>query len=182
MFILFLLISLAAFVVLIAGLIKPSIIKSGLSRKKVVLIFGIGTIAAFILAIATNPASEKAKEKQETQAPIATSIPKPKEVSEPGKEAFLRLPDNTDPKQLIPLAPTKEVSGKVTKTLLAKDWQGLLELASEGVFGLSNGSKVLVIDTALGLRKVRIIAGVREVDKDKVGLAGWVAKEFVVDK
>ncbi len=43
---------------LVAGLIKPSIystlIKSGLSRKKIVLIFGVGTIAALIVAAASG--------------------------------------------------------------------------------------------------------------------------------
>lgn len=109
-----------------------------------------------------------------TQTPTST---KPREVSELGKEAFLRLPDNTDPKQLIPLAPTKEISGQVTKTLIAKDWQGLLELmTNEGVFSVPNGTKALLIDKAIGLRKVRVLEG------EMQSKAGWLPMEWVVDR
>lgn len=97
-----------------------------------------------------------------------------------GQEGYLRLPNISDPKQVICLGQTKEDLEQITKALLAKDYVGLLEIP--GAFCVGNGSKVSVIDTGLGIRKVRILQGVNDVDKDKVGLSGWVEYEWVVNK
>jgi hypothetical protein len=48
-------------------------------------------------------------------------------------------------------------------------------------FGVSKGSKVLVIDRNTFSRKVRIIEGVKSVDDDKVGQAGWIPFEWVIN-
>lgn len=95
-----------------------------------------------------------------------------------GDEGFLRSSDN--PNQIVFLAVTPDAFDKLIKTILAKDSVGLLELAAEGnAFGVTNGAKVKVIDTAIGRREVRILEGVKPVDQDKIGLSGWVPYEWV---
>lgn len=113
------------------------------------------------------------------QTPADTA---PREVSAIGQEGYLRLPNNSDAAQMICLAPTQEVYQKYTTSLMAHDTQGILDLGNEGLFCVGNGSKVLVIDTAFGLRNVRVVAGMSAADTDKEGKAGWVAKEWVVDR
>ena len=107
-------------------------------------------------------------------SPTQTS-PSGSSISESG---FLRLPNNNDPEQVICLGPTKESYNQIGKALLANDMIGLLEIP--GAFCVSNGSRVKLIESSFALRRVRIETGVRPVDSDKVGMSGWVAKEFVV--
>ena len=79
------------------------------------------------------------------------------------------------------LATDKPSFDELTKALTANDSMGVLQLAAAGkVFGVSSGSRVLVIDRDTFTRKVRILAGVKDIDTDKVGLAGWVPFEWVV--
>ena len=76
-----------------------------------------------------------------------------------GDPAVLRLPSTTDPTQIICLGSTREDFSEITKAFLAKDYAGLLEIP--GAFCVSNGTKVQVIDSAYGVRKVRIFETVR---------------------
>ncbi len=83
---------------------------------------------------------------------------------------------------MILLAPTPEVWDEVGKSFSVNDTYGLVELSGKGVFGVSNGTKILVIDkkgTLAPLYKVRILQGVRSIDEDKVGRAGWLPRDFV---
>jgi hypothetical protein len=114
-----------------------------------------------------------------SEAPVPTG---PQAVSELGQQAYLRLPSTEDSKQVICLAPDKETHSALQTALMAKDSIGILELTNKGVFCIGNGSKVQVIDRSSGLRRVRIISGVNEVDANKVGRSGWVAMEWVVDR
>ena len=95
-----------------------------------------------------------------------------------GEEGFLRLLNNNDPTQVICLGPTKESYEEISRALRANDMIGLLEVS--GAFCVSNGSRVKLIDSDFAVRRVRIEAGVRPIDSDKVNMSGWVAKEFVV--
>lgn len=106
----------------------------------------------------------------------------PQELRTIGAEGFLRLSNIDDPEQVIFLTPTQELWDEVGKVFLSKDAYGMLELSQKGVFGISNGTKVLVIDRSFTLTKVRILKGVRPIDEDKIGLAGWTPKEWVVDR
>lgn len=92
----------------------------------------------------------------------------------------MRLPDINDPEQVICLGPTKESYDQITKAIMSGDTIGLLEIP--GAFCVSNGSKAKLIDQAFAVRRVRIEEGVRPVDSDKIGLSGWVAKEFIVKR
>ncbi|MDD3723138.1 MAG: zinc ribbon domain-containing protein [Lutibacter sp.] len=95
-----------------------------------------------------------------------------------GQEAYLRLPNISDPSQMICLGETINDANKITKAMLAKDFIGLLEI--KGAFCVSNGTKVKIIEKDFPLRKVRIVQGVNKVDNDKIGLAGWLPLEWVV--
>lgn len=106
----------------------------------------------------------------------------PNEARSLGQDAYLRLPGNDDPAQVLCLAPTKAVYDEYGKALLAKDYLGILDLTKVGLFCVHNGSGVKVIDTSVTLTKVRVTRGATDVDSDKVGEAGWSASEWVVVK
>ncbi len=185
---LFLLLFLASPTLLIFGLIKPSIFSNWFkgktpSRENLIIIFSLSTGIFFLLTIitASNKATTKKNDisnqkliKKDELNPTKTSAI---QINEIGQEAFLRLQNNTSIKQLIPLAPTKEVSTKTIKALIAKDWYGLQELMlNEGVFGVQNGTKALIIDVSFESRQVRILQG------EMLGKSGWLPKEYVVDR
>lgn len=96
----------------------------------------------------------------------------------PGEDGYLKLKATTDPDQIICLGDTKESYQEVSKSIMSKDYQGLLE--NRGAFCVGNGTMVRVIDFSSGLREVRIISTIRDIDKDKVGRRGWTATEFVL--
>lgn len=60
----------------------------------------------------------------------------------------------------IAVAVTRETYSEMFKALSAKDMYGLsLLMVSDRVFLVDDGTKILVIDTAFGLRKVRVLEG-----------------------
>lgn len=96
-----------------------------------------------------------------------------------GQRGVLHMTDDSG--QIIFIATTESAFEELSKALVAKDTMGVLELAGQGkVFGVTNGSKVLIVDRSFVKRKVRILEGVRPIDADKVGLVGWVPVEWVV--
>lgn len=69
---------------------------------------------------------------------------------------------------------TKEAHEKITKAVLAKDAVGVAQFLRNGdVIQLAEGTKVLVIDFALGLREVRVLEG------DNFGKSAWLPKEWI---
>ena len=98
-----------------------------------------------------------------------------------GDEGFLKVGD--DPNQVVFLATDLDAFNELLKIIRAKDEYGLLTLGLQGrAFGVTNGTKVKIIDTGLGKRRVRIIQGIKPIDEDKVGLSGWIPKEWVVSQ
>lgn len=118
--------------------------------------------------------------KPSTEATPTADPNTPKQLSEVGAEGYLRLPNNSDATQNIILTENKEDYEKVTKAMLANDTQGLLEIPS--AFGVSVGTKVKLLESGIGVRRVRILEVPEAIDQDKVGRAGWVAKEWVVNR
>jgi len=177
---------------IIIGIAKPHLFdrwfKGNATRGKVAGAFGALTFVFFVLFGLTSgsrpaqPAKTVAENqtKQEDTKPAAEQKAPAAEDDQVqiGDDAFLRLPGISDPEQVICLGSTKEEFEQVSKALLAKDTLGLFDLP--GAFCVSNGSRVKVIDSAFGVRRVRITAGVRNVDNDKIGTSGWTAKEWVV--
>jgi hypothetical protein len=138
----------------------------------------LGCIALFIIIIsaATNGGGSSTP----TQQPISTPTGGDWQSLVVGDDSFLRIPGITDSNQNICLGKTTKDAEAVSQALLAKDYVGLLEIP--GAFCVGNGSKVKLIEKDFPYRKVRILAGVKEVDKDKVGLFGYVPAEWVVSK
>ncbi|MEI6040030.1 MAG: hypothetical protein WCP93_01625 [Candidatus Berkelbacteria bacterium] len=113
----------------------------------------------------------------------SSSAPQVSNIAVNGDEAYLKLPNIDDTGSAILLATDKKYLDEVTKTLINKDYMGILELAEQNkAFAVHNGSKVLVIDGTMFARRVRILQGTQPVDSDKVGLSGWVPMEWVVKK
>jgi hypothetical protein len=96
-----------------------------------------------------------------------------------GQEVFLRVPNTSDPTQIICLAPNQAVYDQYTKALQAQDYQGVLDLQSTGMFCVGNGTEVKIIDTSAFMAEVRVVKGENKVDTDKVGSAGWTDKTFL---
>ncbi len=97
-----------------------------------------------------------------------------------GQEGYIRLPNNPDTTQIICLGKTKSDADKIGEVLLAKDYMGLLEIP--GAFCVHNGTKALLIEKSFPLRRVRITEAYQKVDQDKVGQAGWLPLEWVVNR
>jgi len=116
------------------------------------------------------------KDKEAQSDPVAVDI----NDMQVGDDGFLRIPDVSDPKQVICLGATKDEAGQITSALLIKDYIGILELP--GAFCVGNGSKIKLLEKDFPYRRVRIIEGINEVDTDKFGLSGWLPLEWVVNK
>jgi hypothetical protein len=86
-----------------------------------------------------------------------------------GEEGYINTPS---PKAIIAL--TKNDYKELTKIYLANDTIGIGDFLLSGKgFAVPKGTKVLVTDTAVGARKVRVLEG------DNIGKAGWIAMEWV---
>ncbi|TSC83227.1 MAG: hypothetical protein G01um101419_137 [Parcubacteria group bacterium Gr01-1014_19] len=145
-------------------------IESQIKEKKKILIIGTSIVCGFflmILVIVIGSISSSPQQSVKTQSVVSI-----------GGEGVLRSSD--DPSGTVFLATTPEALNQLTKTIIAKDAVGLLQLAIEGkAFGVTNGTRIKVIDSGVGTRGVRIVQGVNPVDQDKIGRSGWVPYEWV---
>lgn len=86
-----------------------------------------------------------------------------------GEEGYIKFPSAN-----ITIATTQEGFKQIVKSSIANDDRGIAELIySKNAFLVANGTKVLVIDSAVGARKIRILEG------DKINETGWTAMEFI---
>ena len=89
-----------------------------------------------------------------------------------GEEGFIKVPS---PSAI--LANTEANYKELTKIYLANDTMGIGDfLLSHKGISIPSGTKVLVIESATGIRKVRVLEG------EKIGEAGWIAMEWVSKK
>lgn len=169
--------------------------KLGRILSKFLMVLGLIFIVLFVFAALSNESPKTINELSPSPAlssipsPIATPVESPtpaasRIVRTIGGEGFLRLPNTDDPEQVLFLAPTPKIYNDVSGMFLAKDFSlgAMRELAAKGVFGVSNGSRIRVLDTTFTLTRVRILEGIRPIDSDKVGLSGWLPYEWVVDR
>lgn len=105
-----------------------------------------------------------------------------------GSNAILRIPHNTDPESVVLLSPDPNTyNDEMNKLYAVKGnpealYYQMGALAAKGWIGVSNGTKIVVIDKKGildPLYEVRIMNGVRDVDSDKIGLSGWSARTFI---
>jgi hypothetical protein len=149
--------------------VRQSILKKKFGCGTTILIFSILLIIMIAIGISSDN-NQKA-------TPSNTAQPQNDNL-QIGDNGYLRLPNTTDPSQVICLGTTKDDADKIGKALLAKDFMGLLEIP--GAFCVGNGSQVKLIEKDFPYRKVRIIQGINKVDSDKIGLVGWLPFEWVV--
>ena len=88
-----------------------------------------------------------------------------------GEEGYIKGTSGT-PNEI--LTKTKADYDVFIDILLSKDTIGLGQfLQDDRGFGVANGTKVLVIGTAVGVRQVRVLEG------EHLGESGWLAMEYV---
>jgi hypothetical protein len=76
--------------------------------------------------------------------------------------------------EITPVGISESAIEAWTKARVAKDQHGMFLLMNSGeIFSVKTGTKVLVIDTAMAKRKIRILAG------EKTGASGWVSEDYV---
>ena len=94
-----------------------------------------------------------------------------------GEEGIINFRDDKSDcsgEDKVLLGTTKEAQDKVGKTLLAKDEMGIAELLITGeAFGVAICTKAKVIDSAVGIRQVRILEG------ENLGKSGWLPYEWI---
>lgn len=79
------------------------------------------------------------------------------------------------------LAADRDAFDQMQKDFVSNDTVSFFELASQGrAFGVSSGTKALIIDSAVGSRQVRILESAQGVDQNKIGRTGWIPAEWVV--
>lgn len=165
--------------------------KSGWTKQTKWIVTGI--IAVFlIIGMATSgsstPSTTKTSKGTPTPAittsasvspatPTSTPTPTPtlKTISL-GDEVILNFNDDKTKcdEQKMVLGYEKKDAEQVTKSSVAKDTEGLVELILQGRgFAVKNCTKAKLIESGFGYRKVRILDG------DTAGQAGWLPTEWV---
>lgn len=92
------------------------------------------------------------------------------EFFNPGEEGYLRVSGSN----IVSVLNTPEIHEQFMKAGLAKDTYGMAKIISDGRgFNVNVGTKVLVIDSEVGIRKVRVLDGEHAIKE------GWVSKEFI---
>lgn len=87
-----------------------------------------------------------------------------------GEEGFLRVAGQKE----ILVASTKESLDRLVNAAVSKDNYGMGEMVLSGeAFFVDTGIKVLVIESGLTSKRIRILEG------KKTGYSGWVPSEFV---
>ncbi|HYE76032.1 MAG TPA: hypothetical protein VEF04_21985 [Blastocatellia bacterium] len=132
-------------------------------------------IVVFASAIAMAPNPEDTAVQSSTAA--ASNESTETDSAKVGEEAVLRFGTS----DVVFLA-TDEASFQIlSKSIASGDTYGMIELAANGKgFGVGQDTKVLIIDSGVGKRKVRILSSSRKIDQDKIGLSGWTFAEAVV--
>ncbi|MFA6416387.1 MAG: hypothetical protein WCW56_02780 [Candidatus Paceibacterota bacterium] len=141
------------------------------------IIIGIAIITLVIVGVVLSDDLEANKQVAKINKPKPVETETVHDFVKIGDIGYLRLPGTKDPEQMICLGPTKEAYDQVMSSISAKDLLGIVEA---GGFCVGNGTKVKVIGGSFSLKQVRIIEGVREIDKNVVLRSGWVATEWVV--
>lgn len=125
--------------------------KKWYKRWWVIILFGVIAVV-FISSIGGEPTAST-----------------PSNIVRVGEEGYLRVSG-----EIVTVARTKEAYDDFTQSMYAKDTYGMAKLVADGkAFNVPVGTKVLVIDQAVGDRKVRILEG-SHTNED-----GWVVKEFI---
>jgi len=144
-------------------------------------------IAVFLVLVVIGSMGEDKSSKQASQPSKETASQqpqeadnKPKQLKNLGDEGYLRYPDSNDSEAIVILTADRENYKQVVTAGLSGDTLGILEIP--GAFGVSVGTQVKIIDTDVGVKRVRILDGATDVDDEKIGRTGWTASEWVVNQ
>jgi len=122
----------------------------------------------FILAWFSDDSTPATSEPAPVQT-TASAQPKPSDKVAVGEQGYINSPS---PKAI--LANTKDGYKEIMQTYSANDMYGVQEFLLSGKgFAVAKGTKIQVVDTAVGARKVRVLDG------EMTGQAGWIAMEWV---
>jgi len=178
--IIFFLFAFFAFIALVVGLIKPNIvIKWGekKTRKHVVLIYGTAFLIFFVLFTITISSKPEEQGQIETSQTTVSSNSKEEQKLEIGDVGIINYRDDKNDcggDDLVILGVSREAQEKVDKALYAKDTIGIAQLLANGeAFAVDICTKAKIIDSAVGLREVRILEG------ENMGKSGWIPYEWV---
>ena len=139
-------------------------VKKSIFKKWWFWVIIIGIIGSLFSGTKTQPTPT-----QTTTQPVQTTTESTPEKVSVGEEGYVNVPS---PKAIIAL--TESDFNELSKIYLANDMTGVYEFLVSGKgFAVPNGTKVLVIDSAVGSHKVRILEG------DSIGQAGWIVMEWI---
>ena len=128
------------------------------------ILFGVTIIVSALDDGSSTPATTPQPAVAQT-----SDKPAPSQKVSVGEEGYIK----TSAQKTI-LANNKADLDELVKIYLAKDTAGMGEFLLEGKgIAVSNGIKVLVIDTAVGSRRVRVLEG------DQASKSGWLPMEYV---
>lgn len=100
----------------------------------------------------------------------SASTSQPSDRVSQGQNGYVRISGSDS----VAVLRTKELMDEYVKAAVNKDTYGMAQLLlGGGGFFVSNDTKVLVIDSSIGARQIRILEG------KFVGQSGWVPMEFV---
>lgn len=129
------------------------------TKKKI--IFVVGSFLFFSIVVLLVSGGDKPSQTPQVEQKQNVSV---------GKEGFLRVEGQNE----VLVATSKENFGKLIKATVAKDTIGMAQMVQSGeAFFVDNGTKVLVIGSAVGSREIRILEG------QHATRSGWVPVEFV---
>ena len=132
------------------------------------VLWSVGGFVGFMILIVTfaaNDSSNTGSVPVQTVAPASTVSAK---VSV-GEEGYIKV---SSPRAI--LANTKADFDDLIGTYVANDTMGIGQFLLDGRgVAVENGTRVLVIESKVGARKVRVLEG------EQIGEAGWVAMEYV---
>lgn len=138
--------------------------------KRKGFLYTVGILFAVSIVVSALDDKQPSTSTTTTQPAVAqTTQPASSQKVSVGEEGYIKV---SSPKTI--LANTKTDLDALTKIYLANDTEGIAEFLVGGQgFAVSNGTKVLVIDTAYGVRRVRVLEG------DQANKTGWLPMEYV---
>jgi hypothetical protein len=143
-------------------------------HKKIKPLGCLGLIIVFVIFIAAISSTSKKESSNSNLSPSTNTGQSNNTKLKIGDEGFLRISNSQDN---VLLAVTEKNFDELVKSSIANDITGITQMVlNNGAFYVPAGTKVLIIDSSVGGRKVRILEG------ERLGDTGWVPFEFIVAK
>ena len=136
-----------------------------MSAFKKIMIGGLVIVALFAFVSWASESEEETGRSERSSTVAETTLP-----TTVGSEAVIDVPSL----DTVFLCVDKEAFDMFLDAALANDSFGVAELEISGrMFGVPNGTKVLIIDSSFATRRVRVLEGYA------VGKSGWLPYEWL---